>query len=62
MEGFVEIKTKWTSKALSAGKYEGWGSDGIPCYNTLCSEVRVERNENSNYDHAYRRKKQEAMI
>jgi hypothetical protein len=63
MEGVKKVKTRWTSNAMSAGKYEGWGSDGIPRYNTLCSEVKDDRKENSVFfDNEYQRKKQEEIL
>jgi hypothetical protein len=61
LQGLIKVKTKWTSNMLSLGKYEGWGSEGIPCYNTLYSEVKADRKEQTHFNHEYQPKKQEAI-
>jgi hypothetical protein len=55
------VRPKWTSNAMSTGKYEGWGSEGIPCYNTLCSDVKANRKDNASFQHEYQRVTQEAI-
>jgi hypothetical protein len=47
------VKTKWTSNVMSAGKYEGWGSERVPRYNNLSDEVRDDRETNKEYDQDY---------
>lgn len=49
--------TKWTSTAMSAGKYEGWGDDGIPRYNTLVKAAKEDRAKNSKFDETFLRKR-----
>ena len=53
------VKTKWTSTAISAGKYEGWGDDGIPRYNELVKKVREDREQHKSFDAMFLEKKRE---
>lgn len=52
--------TKWTSSAGAAGRYEGWGEEGIPRYNELVKKARADRIKNGAFDSWYlMRKKSE---
>jgi len=55
----LRVKTKWTSTAISAVKYEGWGEDGIPRYNELVKKVREDRGQHKSFDAAFLEKKRE---
>ena len=52
-------KTRWTSGAISASKYEGWGSEGMERYNNLVQMVRDDRNRNRQFDAEFLKKKKE---
>ena len=55
--------TKWTSSAISAGKYEGWGDYGIPMYNDLVKKIRADRLHNKDFDDRYlANKKKEHLL
>jgi hypothetical protein len=43
LEGVSKVMMKWMSKAMSAGKYEGWGSEGILFYNNMCTEMKGDK-------------------
>jgi hypothetical protein len=57
-----KVKMKWTSNAMSAGKYEGWGSERVPWYNILSDEVREDREMNKEYDQEYQRRNREEQM
>jgi hypothetical protein len=38
---------------MLSGKYEGWGSEGVPRYNILCNAIRDNQVENKDYDQEY---------
>jgi hypothetical protein len=56
------VKTKFTSNVMSAGKYEGWGSEVVPRYNMLSDEVREDREMNKEYDQEYQHRKWEEQM
>jgi len=39
-------RTKWTSSATAAARYEGWGDYGIHAYNEFVRKVREDRSTN----------------
>jgi hypothetical protein len=49
-------RTKWTSNSMSSGKYEGWGTEGVPRYNVLCAAVKKDRRDNEAFDKEYQRR------
>lgn len=52
--------TKWTSCAGSAGKYEGWGDEGVPRYNELVKAAKEDRSKNTLFDAVFLREKKDA--
>jgi hypothetical protein len=56
------VKAKWTSNAMSARKYEGWGSEGVPRFNILSDEVREDREMNKEYDQECQCRKRDEQI
>jgi hypothetical protein len=52
-----KLKTDRTSNAMSAGKYEEQGTEGVPWYNILSDNVRDDRETNKEYDQEYQCRK-----
>jgi hypothetical protein len=48
-------RTKWTSNSMCSGKYEGWGTEGVPRYNVLCAAVKKDWQDNEAFDRDYQR-------
>jgi hypothetical protein len=54
-------RTKWTSNAMSLGKFEGWGTEGVPRYNSLYMVVKMNHQNNIEFDKEYQQLQREKI-